>query len=75
MHNDLVNIVAEFVGNHTIFKQQLDNTILMLIERARLMERNRRHRKRKHVGEGILMAVRILCFELGLAWGVAAAAK
>ena len=72
---ELVNLVAEFVGSHTVYKKVLHNTVLMLLERARDMESNDRRRRRKHMGEGIRLAVRIICFELGITWAVAASAN
>ena len=67
---DLVNLIAEFVGEQTIWKKSLERLIFVLLEKSEIMKSDERQRKRTHMAQGILLAVRMLCFELDIHWGV-----
>ena len=67
---DLVELIAEYVGNHTLYERKLERLVFTLMERSDLLQNNHTQRKRKHIGQGIMLAVRMICFELNIIWGV-----
>ena len=67
---DLVNLIAKHVGDHEMYRRKVESLVARLIIMSDDMSRNPGERRRKHMGEGIRLAIRSICFELQMGWGV-----
>lgn len=56
---DIVNLIAEFVGNQNVFQQNLSQAVCRIHERS-VFFRQEKGRKMKHIADGLEYAGMIL---------------
>ena len=68
MPKELVNLIAEFVGNHEKYRRCVESSMFSIMDKAHDMGVDPNKRRRKHMAQGMRLAVQLMSFELGLQW-------
>ena len=61
---DIVKIISQFVGNNNLYKRNVSNCLVKLIETAQTFRVDKMRRKEKHMAAGIELAVKMISYAI-----------
>ena len=68
MPPEIIKLIANFEGEHEKFRRCVESCMFSIMNKAHDMGVDPNKRRRKHMAQGMRLAVRLMSFELGMQW-------